>query len=67
VFHPEVHAPEEGGRPQVLAAMSQACADALAEGIRQAPHDWHMLQRVFLADLVPEPVDVAPARTSRAH
>jgi KDO2-lipid IV(A) lauroyltransferase len=35
--------------------MTQACADALAEGIREHPQDWHMLQRVFVADLVPVP------------
>jgi KDO2-lipid IV(A) lauroyltransferase len=41
--------------------MTQACADALAGGIRQYPQDWHMLQRVFVADLVP----VAPAAVAR--
>jgi lauroyl/myristoyl acyltransferase len=35
--------------------MTQACADALADGIRTHPQDWHMLQRVFVADLVPVP------------
>ena len=35
--------------------MTQACADALADGIRAHPQDWHMLQRVFVADLVPVP------------
>jgi phosphatidylinositol dimannoside acyltransferase len=51
-FHPEV-APPEGERAEQIAAMTQACADALAEGIREHPQDWHMLQRVFVADLVP--------------
>ena len=31
--------------------MTQACADALAAGDREHPQDWHMLQRVFVADL----------------
>jgi lauroyl/myristoyl acyltransferase len=51
-FHPEVVAPA-GERSEQLAEMTQACADALAEGIRSNPQDWHMLQRVFVADLVP--------------
>ncbi len=52
-FHPEVPAPAEGARAERIAAMTQACADALAAGIAAHPHDWHMLQRVFVDDLVP--------------
>ncbi len=55
-FHPEV-VPPAGERSEQIATMTQACADALAEGIQEHPQDWHMLQRVFVADLVP----VAPA------
>jgi lauroyl/myristoyl acyltransferase len=51
-FHPEVEAPQ-AERSEQLAAMTQACADAIADGIRTHPQDWHMLQRVFVADLVP--------------
>ncbi len=54
-FHPEVVGPEAGARPEKISAMTQACADALASGISSHPEDWHMLQRVFLADLVREP------------
>lgn len=58
-FHPEVVPPAEGGRAERVGAMTQACADALAAGIAAHPQDWHMLQRVFVADLVPtEPVPV---------
>ncbi|MGZ4602815.1 MAG: phosphatidylinositol mannoside acyltransferase [Kineosporiaceae bacterium] len=53
-FHPEV-VPPPGERSEQIAAMTQACADALADGIREHPQDWHMLQRVFVADLVPAP------------
>ncbi|MFN8077346.1 MAG: phosphatidylinositol mannoside acyltransferase [Kineosporiaceae bacterium] len=53
-FHDEVRPPAEGGRPVKVAAMTQACADALAEGLAEYPQDWHMLQRVFVADLVPD-------------
>jgi KDO2-lipid IV(A) lauroyltransferase len=54
-FHDEVEPPDTGSRPERIGAMTQACADALAFGIAQHPQDWHMLQRVFVADLVPEP------------
>jgi phosphatidylinositol dimannoside acyltransferase len=53
-FHDEV-VPPPGERSEQIAAMTQACTDALAEGIRAHPQDWHMLQRVFVADLVPAP------------
>jgi KDO2-lipid IV(A) lauroyltransferase len=50
--HPRVPVPD-APRPAQIAAMTQACADALADGIRASPQDWHMLQRVFEADLLP--------------
>lgn len=50
-IHPEVVPPAHGERSEKVAAMTQACADALAQGIARAPHDWHMLQRVFVSDL----------------
>jgi phosphatidylinositol dimannoside acyltransferase len=51
-FHPEVRPPDEGGHAEKIAQMTQGCADALAEGIAAHPEDWHMLQRVFVADWV---------------
>ena len=44
-----------------IAAMTQACADALAAGIAAHPQDWHMLQRVFVADSVDSPVARRPS------
>jgi KDO2-lipid IV(A) lauroyltransferase len=41
--------PERAGRDDIAKA-TQALADAFAEMIAAAPHDWHMLQRVFSAD-----------------
>ncbi len=35
--------------------MTQALADAYASGIADHPQDWHMLQRLWLADLPPRP------------
>jgi phosphatidylinositol dimannoside acyltransferase len=52
-FHPEVVPPTDVPRAQRVAVMTQRCADALAAGIAAKPQDWHMLQRVFVADLVP--------------
>lgn len=47
-FFPEISVAE--GRTGVTQA-TQALADSFAEIIRAHPQDWHMLQRVFLADL----------------
>jgi hypothetical protein len=33
--------------------MSQQMADVFSEAIAEHPQDWHMLQRVFTADLDP--------------
>jgi KDO2-lipid IV(A) lauroyltransferase len=54
-FHPEVvppPGPDRGpGRAARVAAMTQQVADDLSAGIADHPVDWHMLQRVFDADL----------------
>jgi phosphatidylinositol dimannoside acyltransferase len=34
-----------------LTAMAQDMADWFSSGIRRAPHDWHMMQPVFVSDL----------------
>lgn len=48
-----IAAPTEGERASRVRAMTQAVADALAAGIAAHPGDWHMLQRLWLADLDP--------------
>jgi phosphatidylinositol dimannoside acyltransferase len=50
----EIPVPAEGTRKEKAAAMTQAMAAAFEDGIRQHPEDWHMLQKVFVADLDPE-------------
>lgn len=45
--------PREGDKASRVRAMTQAVADALAAGIAAHPGDWHMLQRLWLADLDP--------------
>jgi phosphatidylinositol dimannoside acyltransferase len=51
--------PAEGTRSQKIAAMTQDVARFFEDGIRKHPHDWLMLQKVFVADL-------DPARQARA-
>jgi len=50
-IHPQVETPDSGDRAEKIRTMTQHVADAFAEGIADAPQDWHMLQRVWVADL----------------
>ncbi|MFJ7494972.1 phosphatidylinositol mannoside acyltransferase [Streptomyces sp. NPDC097727] len=50
-IHPPVEVPESGSRTEKTSLMTQALADAFAVGIAEHPEDWHMLQRLWLADL----------------
>jgi phosphatidylinositol dimannoside acyltransferase len=50
-FHPEISVARDA--PDDVAAAVQAYADAWSGAIRAHPQDWHMLQRVFRADLSP--------------
>ncbi|GGT21715.1 lipid A biosynthesis lauroyl acyltransferase [Streptomyces atratus] len=50
-IHPPVEVPESGSRTEKTSSMTQALADAFAVGIAEHPQDWHMLQRLWLADL----------------
>ncbi|MCU0265246.1 MAG: phosphatidylinositol mannoside acyltransferase [Actinomycetia bacterium] len=57
-IHPEVRPPGTGTKAERVAAMTQSVADVFAREIAVHPHDWHMLQRLWVADL-------DPARTAR--
>jgi phosphatidylinositol dimannoside acyltransferase len=48
---PEIPVPPDGTRAEKVAAMSQQLAAAWQDGIARHPEDWHMLQKVFVADL----------------
>lgn len=50
-LHPVVPIPADGDRKSKIAVMTQGVADAFADGIRESPQDWHMLQRLWLSDL----------------
>jgi lauroyl/myristoyl acyltransferase len=62
--HEEIPVPEVGDRWQKAAAMTQEIARVFEEAIREHPADWHMLQRVFVADLDPERLAAARARAA---
>ena len=52
-FHEPVSA-EGVARSDRVAHLTQAWVDTLAADIAEHPEDWHMLQKVFVADLDPE-------------
>ncbi|WP_225754451.1 phosphatidylinositol mannoside acyltransferase [Actinotalea sp. Marseille-Q4924] len=52
-FHAPVSVPEGTDRTARVAALTQAWVDVLAADIAADPTQWHMLQRVFVADLDP--------------
>ena len=58
-IHPEIPVPDGGARREKVAAMTQELAHVFEAAITEHPADWHMLQRVFVADL-------DPARLARA-
>jgi KDO2-lipid IV(A) lauroyltransferase len=51
---PEIPVPAEGDRRAKTVAMTQELARGFEKGITEHPDDWHMLQRVFTADLDPD-------------
>jgi phosphatidylinositol dimannoside acyltransferase len=63
----EIPVPAEGNRKQKVAAMMQELARSFEAGIRAHPADWHMLQRVFVADLDAERLAAAGARAAAAE
>ncbi len=54
-IHPEIPVPEAGSAEEKIIAMTQQLARVFEDAIAAHPQDWHMLQRVFAADLDREP------------
>jgi lauroyl/myristoyl acyltransferase len=50
-FHDAVPTPTQGTSREKIQAMTQVCANALSEAVREHTQDWHMMQRVFTHDL----------------
>jgi phosphatidylinositol dimannoside acyltransferase len=53
-IHEEIPVPPDGDRKQKALAMTQAMAHVFEQAIREHPADWHMLQKLFVADLDPD-------------
>ena len=53
-IHPEIGVPTDGDRPGKVNAMTQQLARVFEAAIAEHPEDWHMLQKVFVAELDPE-------------
>jgi phosphatidylinositol dimannoside acyltransferase len=49
--HDEIPVPEGGNAREKVAEMTQQLAAVFEQAITEHPEDWHMLQRVFVADL----------------
>ncbi|OIQ85233.1 phosphatidylinositol mannoside acyltransferase [mine drainage metagenome] len=52
-FRPVATAPDSLPRAERVVVTTQAWVDEVAAGIAAHPEDWHMLQKVFVADLDP--------------
>jgi phosphatidylinositol dimannoside acyltransferase len=67
-IYPEIPVPPDGTQAEKVAAMSQQLAAVWQAGIAEHPEDWHMLQKVFVADLdatrLPQP---DPAAATDKH
>lgn len=59
-FAPSVSVPDGVDRSEAAVALTQAWVDAIVESLAARPHSWHMLQKVFVADL--DPVRLQAAR-----
>jgi phosphatidylinositol dimannoside acyltransferase len=53
-IYDEIPVPPDGDRKQKVQQMTQQLASIFEAGISEHPSDWHMLQRVFTADLNPD-------------
>jgi lauroyl/myristoyl acyltransferase len=63
--HDEIPVPEQGNPKEKVAAMMQQLAAVFEQAIKEHPEDWHMLQRVFVADLDQE--RLKSTRNGTAH
>lgn len=59
--HPQIEVPVGGSRSERAAMMTQRLADVFEREIRQRPADWHMMQRLWRADIRPQSARVAQA------
>ncbi|MGO9294331.1 MAG: phosphatidylinositol mannoside acyltransferase [Streptosporangiaceae bacterium] len=62
----EIPVPATGDKRHKIAEMMQQIARNFETGIRAHPQDWHMLQRIFTADLDPARLAAVPASAAGA-
>lgn len=65
-IHPEIAVPRDGDRGEQVTLMTQQLARVFEGAIARHPEDWHMLQKVFVADLDPERLARARAKGEAA-
>jgi phosphatidylinositol dimannoside acyltransferase len=63
-IYQEIPVPETGDRKEKVRVMTQQIAAVFEQAIREHPQDWHMLQRVFSADVEEASPEGPPPRTS---
>jgi phosphatidylinositol dimannoside acyltransferase len=63
----EIPVPADGDRKQKAAVMTQQMATAFEQGIREHRQDWHMLQKLFIADLDPARLARSRARSGNGN
>ena len=63
--HDEIPVPEQGNPKEKVAVMMRRLAAVFEQAIKEHPEDWHMLQRVFVADLGQE--RLKSTRNGTAH
>lgn len=61
-FHPAVEPRQGLSRRDAIEAMTQECATALGEVVRERTEDWHMMQRVFVRHLDAARLGKAPTQ-----
>jgi phosphatidylinositol dimannoside acyltransferase len=62
--HGEIPVPEHGNPTEKAAVMMQQLATVFEQAVREHPEDWHMLQRIFVADLDAERLKATRNTTS---
>jgi lauroyl/myristoyl acyltransferase len=65
-IYDEIPVPSSGTRAEKVAVMSQQLANVFTDAIAEHPEDWHMLQRVFTADLDPARIGANNHRPKRS-
>lgn len=64
-MHPLLDPPAGGSRAERVAATTQAVADVFAGAVAERPQHWHMLQRLWVADLAHDPAAAEAAVAGR--